>query len=81
VKSVRLVTIDDALCKACGICIELCPKQVYDADKLGTPVVARPSDCTACMFCEWHCPEFAIRVAVAAEPRQFVAASANPEED
>ena len=27
-----------------------------------TPVVARPDDCTACLLCELHCPDFAIEV-------------------
>ena len=36
------VQLDLELCKACGICIELCPEKVFDRDKLGEPVVARP---------------------------------------
>lgn len=56
------VSLDLELCKACGICIELCPDKVFDRDKLGNPVLARPEDCTQCLICELHCPDFAIEV-------------------
>ena len=56
------VEVDLVLCKACGICIELCPEKVFDVDKAGIPVVARPADCTQCLICELHCPDFAIEV-------------------
>ena len=29
--------IDLNLCKGCGICIDICPKEVYDRDPLGNP--------------------------------------------
>lgn len=56
------ITLDRAQCKACGICIALCSRDVYDRDDLGYPIVARPEACTACMLCDWHCPDFAIEV-------------------
>lgn len=56
------VLVDLDLCKACGICIALCPTTVFDRDADGQAVVARPEDCTACRLCEWHCPDFAIEV-------------------
>ena len=56
------VALDPDLCKACGICIELCSEQVFDRDALGVAVVARPDACTACLLCELHCPDFAIEV-------------------
>ena len=58
----RAIAIDLSLCKACGICIDLCPQGVFDRDELGEPVVARLGDCTVCAFCERHCPEFAIEI-------------------
>lgn len=58
------VLVDLGLCKACGICIALCPTQVFDRDAEGRAVVARLDDCTACRLCEWHCPDFAIEVLV-----------------
>ena len=56
------VQLDLELCKACGICIELCPDKVFDRDKLGYPVLARPEECSQCLLCEVHCPDFAIEV-------------------
>ena len=57
-----LVQLDLELCKACGVCIELCPDKVFDRDKLGFPVLARESACRQCLLCELHCPDFAIEV-------------------
>ena len=56
------VQLDLELCKACGICIELCPEKVFDRDKLGYPVLSRPEECSQCLLCELHCPDFAIEV-------------------
>ncbi len=56
------VAVDLDLCKVCGICIELCPEHVFDRDRRGYPVIARPDDCTQCLLCELHCPDFAIAV-------------------
>ncbi len=49
-------------CKACGICISFCPEKVYGSDEEGKPVIERPDDCTGCLFCEIHCPDFAITI-------------------
>ncbi len=56
------IDLDRDLCKACGICIELCPEEVFDRDGLGYPVIARPQECTSCLLCELHCPDFALEV-------------------
>lgn len=56
------VELELALCKAFGICIELCPEEVFDRDKLGYPVIARPDECSQCLICELHCLNFAIEV-------------------
>ncbi|NOY89519.1 MAG: 4Fe-4S dicluster domain-containing protein [FCB group bacterium] len=47
-------------CKACGLCITLCPKQVFETDRNAKPVQARPENCTQCTICWVHCPDFAI---------------------
>ncbi|MEW6671345.1 MAG: 4Fe-4S binding protein [Thermodesulfobacteriota bacterium] len=56
------VQILTKLCKRCGICVELCPKEVFGTDDIGTPEVVRPDECTQCLSCELHCPEYAIEV-------------------
>jgi 2-oxoglutarate ferredoxin oxidoreductase subunit delta len=49
-------------CKACGICIALCPTEVFEKSETGTPIVKNPDACTGCRFCEFHCPDFAISI-------------------
>ncbi|MDD4053155.1 MAG: 4Fe-4S binding protein, partial [candidate division Zixibacteria bacterium] len=47
-------------CKACNICISFCPQKVFDPDRDGKPIVARPEKCTQCGICWLHCPDFVI---------------------
>ncbi|MEN8142054.1 MAG: 4Fe-4S dicluster domain-containing protein [Thermodesulfobacteriota bacterium] len=63
-KGIRLFTqvIYRDWCKACGICIAFCPKNVYGRDEEGKPVIERSDDCIGCLFCEIHCPDFAITI-------------------
>ncbi len=49
-------------CKSCGICIEFCPKRVFEYAENGKARAARPQDCIGCGQCELRCPDFAIRV-------------------
>lgn len=52
--------LDKRLCKACGICIGLCPKQALEADSTGKPVAG--DSCIGCRLCELRCPDYALRV-------------------
>lgn len=52
--------INMSWCKACNICIAMCPKQVFEPNRDGKPIQARPEDCTLCTICWVHCPDFAI---------------------
>jgi len=63
------IAIDLELCKACGICRNLCPRDVFDLDERGYPIVSRLDQCTVCMICEYHCPDFAISVSFTEETR------------
>jgi len=54
--------IFDDWCKACGICIALCPAKVFKKNQDGKPVIKDPDACTGCRFCEFHCPDFAISI-------------------
>ena len=63
VSSAVTIEINDAWCKGCRICVEFCPPKVLalDADE-DHPRVVAPEKCTACHFCDTHCPDLAIVV-------------------
>lgn len=54
------LSINLTWCKACNICIAMCPKQVFEPDRDGKPIQKRPESCTQCTICWVHCPDFAI---------------------
>lgn len=62
-------TIDQARCKGCGLCVDICPRKVLELDterlnaKGLTP--ARVTDmerCIGCALCATMCPDVAITV-------------------
>lgn len=57
----RRITIVPRYCKACEICVKLCPQSVLEIKDFKVHA-ARIEDCTACMLCEVRCPDFAIEV-------------------
>jgi 2-oxoglutarate ferredoxin oxidoreductase subunit delta len=57
------VTIYATWCKGCRICVEFCPPKVLAMDPgEDYPRVVLPDKCTACHFCDTHCPDLAIVV-------------------
>ena len=62
------ITIDEAWCKGCAICVAFCPRQVLAVDGARWvaghhPVLVKQVDCcTACRTCELMCPDMAIEV-------------------
>jgi 2-oxoglutarate ferredoxin oxidoreductase subunit delta len=56
------VVIFGPWCKGCGLCVEFCPAGVLDLDREGRPFVISPEKCTACHWCDTHCPDLAIIV-------------------
>jgi len=57
------VTIYATWCKGCRICVEFCPPKVLAMDPgEDHPRVVLPEKCTACHFCDTHCPDLAIVV-------------------
>jgi 2-oxoglutarate ferredoxin oxidoreductase subunit delta len=50
-------------CKGCNICVAFCPTHVLAMHPSGNfPVVVEPDNCTACHFCDTHCPDLALVV-------------------
>jgi len=56
------VTIFGNWCKGCGICVAFCPTGVLALNADDHPVITYPEKCTACHWCDTHCPDFAIVV-------------------
>ncbi|MDY6843545.1 MAG: 4Fe-4S binding protein [Thermodesulfobacteriota bacterium] len=63
------ITIDEKLCKGCGLCVEYCPRGCISMpmgklSEKGLPLVvfSEPEKCNACCVCGWMCPDFAIEV-------------------
>jgi 2-oxoglutarate ferredoxin oxidoreductase subunit delta len=64
------VTIDDALCKGCALCVPVCPKGLLalSPERFNVrgvhPVELRDEAerCTGCELCATMCPEAAITV-------------------
>jgi 2-oxoglutarate ferredoxin oxidoreductase subunit delta len=56
------VHVFDNWCKGCGLCIEFCPQGVLVLGLDNRPKPIYPEHCTACRWCELHCPDFAIFV-------------------
>jgi 2-oxoglutarate ferredoxin oxidoreductase subunit delta len=63
-----MIKINPDLCKGCDICLESCPKKVYEksdiANKKGVqlPVPKNIENCVKCHLCELMCPDQAIFV-------------------
>jgi 2-oxoglutarate ferredoxin oxidoreductase subunit delta len=63
------VWVDEVRCKACDICVSVCPAgvlamRVEPTSTLGAMVeIIAPESCIGCNDCELNCPDFAIFVA------------------
>lgn len=62
------IVIDPELCKACELCISVCPKEcIEQSDTLNRygvyPMQMRDgAECTGCTLCATMCPDTAIEV-------------------
>jgi len=72
------VTVFPNWCKGCNLCVEFCPLGVLEQGDDGRVIVAHPEKCTACRWCELHCPDFAIFVSDA-EPTDQDGDTSHPE--
>lgn len=63
------VWVDEVRCKACDICVSVCPAGVLamrpePTSTLGAMIsIVAPNACIGCNDCELNCPDFAIYVA------------------
>ena len=55
------VIVNEAWCKGCEICVDICPRDVLIMQDFVAKVV-QIDQCTGCMMCELLCPDFAIVV-------------------
>lgn len=52
-------------CIACGICVEICPVQVFrQPESQKPPIVKFPQECWHCNACVLDCPQNAISLKV-----------------
>jgi len=54
------VVVDSSSCVACGHCIEVCPKSVFDWNSAGRATAQAPESCILCRRCVQVCPAAAI---------------------
>ena len=66
------VHIEEAGCRDCSLCVEICPTKVFEEDagkKLAK--VVRQDDCIGCTSCVYLCPSRCLSVTDAVLQRPF----------
>lgn len=62
------VTVNDAACKDCGYCREVCSLEIFTRSDRFNPggyrpsMASRPERCIGCLKCLYICPDFAITI-------------------
>ena len=63
------VTINEAVCKGCGLCTRACPKKILQLSKTKInakgyhpAVVIDPASCIGCASCARTCPDAVITI-------------------
>jgi len=67
---IEIVSLDR--CIECGLCVKVCPTNVFDRTETGLPLIARQEDCQTCFICEVYCPVDALYVSPFADMKQQV---------
>lgn len=50
-------------CKACGICMQLCPRKVLGEEEVTKKVsIIAPEKCNGCGICELSCPDYVFTI-------------------
>lgn len=50
-------------CKACGICIKVCPHEVLGAEEVTQKIILIAADkCNGCGLCELACPDYVFTI-------------------
>jgi 2-oxoglutarate ferredoxin oxidoreductase subunit delta len=65
IKKIRYIEIDHDLCKSCGICLEMCERDVFEVLHIGQGIEKASGievNCAGCGHCKIFCPERAIYV-------------------
>ncbi|MBN1880184.1 4Fe-4S binding protein [bacterium] len=60
-RKVKEIRIRAEWCKGCGICVYVCPKNVFEMNRFKA-IVARQDDCIVCGRCEEACPDFCLEI-------------------
>ena len=58
------ISVNRAVCKQCGICVNFCPRDVLASDENGDVQIVNAEACTGCLMCELLCPDLCINVDV-----------------
>jgi 2-oxoglutarate ferredoxin oxidoreductase subunit delta len=59
----KKLSITVSWCKSCGICMELCPREVLGAEEVTHKVfLIAPEKCNGCGLCELSCPDYVFTI-------------------
>lgn len=53
--------IEEEECTGCGICVEVCPNEVFDLEE-GIAIVVDEESCDGCGLCAEECPMSVIEI-------------------